>query len=49
LSYLVVPDYTGRSHAQIDELYVRKIPARRFASTECTGDYGRDVVAEGTA
>ena len=44
LSLFVVPDYTGRSHAQIDELFVRGIPARKFASTECTGDYGRDIL-----
>lgn len=47
LSYFLVPDYTGRSHAQIDELYSRKIPARKFASTQCTGDYGYDIFAEG--
>ncbi|OJJ48053.1 hypothetical protein ASPZODRAFT_15498 [Penicilliopsis zonata CBS 506.65] len=39
-----VPDYTGRSHAQIDELYARKIPARKFASTDCTGNYGSNVL-----
>ncbi|KAK4939036.1 hypothetical protein LTR10_020610 [Elasticomyces elasticus] len=32
--------------AQIDELFVRRIPARKFQSTECTGDYGRDLLAE---
>lgn len=46
LAYFLVPDYTGRSHAQIDELYVRKIPARKFASTECTGNYGRELFVE---
>ncbi|OJJ50325.1 hypothetical protein ASPZODRAFT_58906, partial [Penicilliopsis zonata CBS 506.65] len=46
ISFFVVPDYTGRSHAQIDELFTRKISARKFASTECTGNYGRDVLHE---
>lgn len=41
-----LPDHTGRSLSQLDELYARHIPARKFASTECTGAYGRDVVAE---
>ncbi|KIV86711.1 hypothetical protein PV11_02309 [Exophiala sideris] len=46
LVYFLIPDYTGRSDAQIDELFVRRIPARKFQSTECTGDYGRDLLAE---
>jgi hypothetical protein len=40
---LTIPDYTGLSYAQIDELFARKVPARRFRSTETTGDYGRDI------
>jgi hypothetical protein len=28
-TYFFIPDYTGRSHAQIDELFLRKIPARK--------------------
>ncbi|KAJ9107001.1 hypothetical protein QFC19_002869 [Naganishia cerealis] len=43
LVWFFIPDFTGRSYAQIDELFSRKIPARKFASTQCTGDYGRDV------
>lgn len=43
LIWFFIPDFTGRSYAQIDELFLRKIPARKFASTECTGNYGRDV------
>lgn len=46
LSWFVVPDYTGRSHAQIDELFVRKVPARKFASTVCTGNYHEDVLQQ---
>jgi len=41
--YLFIPEYAGRSYAQIDELFQRRIPARKFRSTECTGDYGRDL------
>lgn len=29
ITYFFIPDYTGRSHAQIDELFSRKIPARK--------------------
>lgn len=43
LLWFFIPDLTGRSYAQIDELFLRKIPARKFATTECTGDYGREV------
>jgi hypothetical protein len=28
-TYFFIPDYTGRSHAQIDELFSRRIPARK--------------------
>ncbi|KAJ9117070.1 hypothetical protein QFC24_006529 [Naganishia onofrii] len=45
LIWFFIPDFTGRSYAQIDELFSRKISARKFASTECTGDYGRNVTA----
>lgn len=41
--YLFVPDFTGRSFGQIDELFHRKIPARRFKSTVCDGNYGNSV------
>lgn len=43
--YFLVPEYAGRSYAQLDELFARKIPARKFKSTETTGEYGRDVIA----
>ncbi|KAJ6014924.1 hypothetical protein N7540_009515 [Penicillium herquei] len=38
--YFFIPDYTSRSFAQIDELFERRIPARKFSKTVCTGDYG---------
>jgi SP family general alpha glucoside:H+ symporter-like MFS transporter len=38
-----IPDFTGRTFAQIDELFYRRIPARQFSKTECTGDYGKYV------
>jgi MFS family permease len=37
-----IPDLTGRTYAQMDELFERKIPAREFSKTECTGDYGNN-------
>jgi hypothetical protein len=43
LIWFTIPDYTGRTFAQIDELFYRRIPARQFAKTECTGDYGNNV------
>ncbi|CAK7227991.1 hypothetical protein SEUCBS140593_006763 [Sporothrix eucalyptigena] len=44
--YFFIPDYTGRSFAQVDELFERRIAPRKFASTVCTGDYGREPVVE---
>ncbi|KAL8291287.1 hypothetical protein RQP46_002265 [Phenoliferia psychrophenolica] len=41
--YLFIPDFTGRTFAELDELFARKIPARKFRSTTTTGDYGRDL------
>lgn len=41
--YFFIPEYSGRSFAQLDELFERRIPARKFASTVCTGEYGRDL------
>ncbi|KAJ5730328.1 uncharacterized protein N7483_004836 [Penicillium malachiteum] len=38
--YFFIPDYNGRSYAQIDELFERRIPARKFSKIVCTGDYG---------
>lgn len=43
LIYVWIPDVTGRTYAQLDELFERRIPARKFKTTECTGDYGADV------
>jgi Sugar (and other) transporter len=41
LIYYWVPDVTGRTYAQLDELFERRIPARQFKHTVCTGEYGR--------
>ena len=43
LIWFTIPDFTGRTFAQIDELFYRRIPSRQFAKTECTGEYGNDV------
>ncbi|KAL6401537.1 putative mfs hexose transporter [Ilyonectria robusta] len=40
LIYLWIPDVTGRSYGQLDELFERRIPARKFKGTQCTGNYG---------
>lgn len=42
LIYLWVPDVTGRTYAQLDELFERRIPARKFKTTVCTGEYGQE-------
>lgn len=44
LIYIWIPDVTGRSYAQLDELFERKLPARKFKSAVCTGEYGRGSV-----
>ncbi|OJJ42785.1 hypothetical protein ASPZODRAFT_104447 [Penicilliopsis zonata CBS 506.65] len=43
LIYLWIPDVTGRTYAQLDELFERRIPARKFKETECTGEYGASM------
>ena len=40
LVYLLVPEVAGRTYAQLDELFERKISARHFKQTVCTGEYG---------
>lgn len=40
LIYIWIPDVTGRTYAQLDELFERRIPARKFKETVCTGEYG---------
>lgn len=42
LTYIWIPDVTGRTYAQLDELFEKRIPARKFKHTQCTGDYGTD-------
>ncbi|CAK7228506.1 hypothetical protein SBRCBS47491_006926 [Sporothrix bragantina] len=42
LIYLWIPDITGRSFSQLDELFERRIPARQFKNAVCTGDYGHE-------
>ncbi|OJJ45122.1 hypothetical protein ASPZODRAFT_18032 [Penicilliopsis zonata CBS 506.65] len=44
VTYFFIPDFTGRSYAQIDELFHRQVPARKFRSTVCTGNYGQDIL-----
>jgi hypothetical protein len=41
--YFFVPEFSGRSYAQLDELFARRVPARKFKEFKCTGDYGRDL------
>lgn len=43
LVWFFIPDLTGRTFAQIDELFARRIPARKFSKTETTGDYGNNL------
>ena len=46
LIYIWIPDVTGRTYAQLDELFERKILARKFKETVCTGNYGLDQKAD---
>jgi SP family general alpha glucoside:H+ symporter-like MFS transporter len=43
VTWLWIPEYAGRTYAQIDELFIRKVPTRKFKSFECSGEYGRDL------
>ncbi|GAA5987219.1 hypothetical protein JCM10908_001864 [Rhodotorula pacifica] len=43
LVWFFIPDLTGRTFAQIDELFARRIPARKFSKTETTGEYGNSI------
>jgi uncharacterized membrane protein len=38
--WFLIPELSGRTYAEMDELFEKKIPARKFKSTICTGDYG---------
>ncbi|WVF67731.1 hypothetical protein IAT40_002490 [Kwoniella sp. CBS 6097] len=54
LVYLVilymVPETKGRSYAELDELFERKIPAWKFASTETEeGIQRKEIASQGTA
>lgn len=46
ITVIWLPDYSGLSYAQIDELFLKRTQARRFRSTPTTGEYGRDIVVE---
>jgi hypothetical protein len=41
--YFFIPEYRGRSYAQLDELFARRVPAREFEKTQTTGAYGNDL------
>ncbi|OCF41065.1 hypothetical protein I317_05076 [Kwoniella heveanensis CBS 569] len=46
----MVPETKGRSYAELDELFERRIPAWKFASTETEEDIQRkEIAAQGTA
>jgi hypothetical protein len=36
----IIPDFTDRSYAQLNELFERRIHSRKFPQTVCTGSYG---------
>ncbi|RSH80652.1 hypothetical protein EHS25_007130 [Saitozyma podzolica] len=38
--WFLIPELSGRTYAEMDELFEKKVPARKFKSTICTGDYG---------
>ncbi|OJJ50968.1 hypothetical protein ASPZODRAFT_138093 [Penicilliopsis zonata CBS 506.65] len=39
-------DYTGRSYAQLDEMFINRVPTRKFSQLVCSGDYGYDLTEE---
>jgi len=41
--WFMIPEYAGRTYAELDELFARKVPARKFKSTVTTGEYGREL------
>lgn len=43
LVYFFIPDFTGRTFSEIDELFARKIKARQFSKTTTTGEYGNNL------
>ncbi|KAH8667001.1 general substrate transporter [Xylariales sp. PMI_506] len=47
LIYMWIPEVSGRSYGQLDELFERRIPARKFKETVCTGDYGNSHQRDG--
>jgi SP family general alpha glucoside:H+ symporter-like MFS transporter len=45
-AFLYLPESKGRTFEELDILFERKIPARRFASTDLT-DFDRGAVVDG--
>ena len=46
LFYLFMPEYKGRSYAELDELFQRRIPARKFKTTKTAAQLEREQTAE---
>lgn len=44
--YFFIPDYTGRSYAQLDEMFINRVETRKFSKYVCSGDYGYDLAEE---
>jgi hypothetical protein len=40
LTYLFIPDITGRSYSNIDELFEKNVPTRKWPEFVCDGQYG---------
>ena len=46
--FFFVPELKGRSYEELDELFERRIPTRRFASTQTEAQRVREPAAAGT-
>lgn len=44
--YLFIPDYTGRSYAQLDEMFINRVATHSFRKYVCSGDYGYELNSE---
>lgn len=41
--WFMIPEHADRAYAELDELFARKVPARKCQSTDTTEEYGREL------
>lgn len=47
LLFFTIPETRNRSYLELDELFLRKIPARRFATTKTSVEAAKEDAREG--